>query len=302
MSGNRRRLFKRTGVLLAAAAVGLVTLASGCPAPPPVSLQVAVLPGCADGTLIVPPDVTWITFEAYGAQGATGEASTAPGGGGGYAVATFSVIPGEEILGATGCAGSGIAGGSGVGDGGEGGNGTSADGGGGGGGTAAVGSGSTSTVALLAGGGGGGGAGGGTATGGGGGGLSGIAGKAGAAGGGGGTQTTAGAGGDPDGLPSQDPLGFDGGSGGPNNGINPVNGGGGGGGGWFGGGGGGSSAGPAGGGGGGSGVGPPGTTFLSGVGVGHGLLVAYFYTSFTSAQSEQWDTTGPADAEALLRR
>jgi gliding motility-associated-like protein len=122
----------------------------------------------------IPPCVTTVTVEAWGAGGGGGGVDTytgSPGGGGAYAYSTLAVVPGQVLTVYVGCGGSqggacqgngpGGAGGYGYGSGGPGGNsgpsGCSGPGGGGGGGSAVL---NGATVLVVAGGGGGGGGGG----------------------------------------------------------------------------------------------------------------------------------------------
>lgn len=122
----------------------------------------------------IPPCVTTVTVEAWGAGGGGGGVDTytgSPGGGGAYAYATLAVTPGQVLTVYVGCGGlqggacqgngPGGAGGYGYGSGGNGGNsgpnGCSGPGGGGGGGSAVL---NGATVLVVAGGGGGGGGGG----------------------------------------------------------------------------------------------------------------------------------------------
>jgi gliding motility-associated-like protein len=122
----------------------------------------------------IPPCVTTVTVEAWGAGGGGGGVDTytgSPGGGGAYAYSTLAVTPGQVLTVYVGCGGlqggacqgngPGGAGGYGYGSGGPGGNsgpsGCSGPGGGGGGGSAVL---NGATVLVVAGGGGGGGGGG----------------------------------------------------------------------------------------------------------------------------------------------
>ncbi|MGZ3864830.1 MAG: PKD domain-containing protein [Bacteroidia bacterium] len=122
----------------------------------------------------IPPCVTTVTVEAWGAGGGGGGVDSytgSPGGGGAYAYATLAVAPGQVLTVYVGCGGlqggacqgngPGGAGGYGYGSGGNGGNsgpnGCSGPGGGGGGGSAVL---NGATVLVVAGGGGGGGGGG----------------------------------------------------------------------------------------------------------------------------------------------
>src|SRR5690349_11539757 len=226
--------------------------------------------GPPGGSVMVPPGVTQMTFDLYGAQGGGGLAASV-GGLGGRATATIDVTPGTSLLLTVGRAGDngvqpGYNGG---------GNNSPTTGGGVGGGATDLRLNDAVTKLLVAGGGGGGGAD--------------SVGLVGGDGGPGGAMTSvAGMGGD--GIPH----------GGANGG-----GGGGGGGGWFGGGGGGgggagaTGSAPGGGGGGGSSYGPAGTTFEIGVRSGDGSAIVTYTdvsTTTTIAGASTTSTTVPSAA------
>ena len=260
-------------------------------------------PGTYDWT--VPPGITKVTFDVYGAgggNGTNGAVISTNAGLGGQVTRTYTVVPGTTYRllvggqGGTGASGpsNGGAGGSGGADafGGRGGFGGNAQiphvpiHGGGGGGASDVRFGGVGLAQriLVAGGGGGGGAhplggaggaGGNPAGGAGGIGVSSEAGKP--TGGGGGTQSGAGAGGLLGQAFVQQGNGFagSGATGGQGGGPTYYAAGGGGAGGYFGGGGGGTGY-AGGGGGGGSSFGPAGSTFVSGVRSGNGQVVVSF--------------------------
>ncbi len=256
--------------------------------------------GFPGSSIVVPPGVTQMTFDLYGAQGSGGNAASI-GGLGGRATATIDVTPGETLLLTVGGAGD-----NGVQPGYNGGGANSPlTGGGSGGGATDLRLSDGTTKLLVAGGGGGGGAdsvgvvGG---NGGPGGAMTSVAGMGtdgaahggatGGGGGGGGTDVAGGAGGAGgvgsfNGSNGSDGTAGHGGQGG--DGFN-FGGGGGGGGLYGGGGGGGGGAGatgnaPGGGGGGGSSFGPVGTTFQTGVQSGDGSAVVNYTTGSTTTTS-----------------
>ena len=258
------------GAIGAAGVIGAVTTPAGAAAPS--GPQVFTL-GATNGAQYfqVPPGVTSVTFDLYGAQGSGG---TGGGGGGtgGEATATLAVTPGQSYQVNVG--------GQGGWNGGAGGGSASGAGGGAGGGATDIRLGGTGlgNRLLVAGGGGGGGGGSGSYGGGSGGGAAGNDGGGSAytpKGGGGGTSTAGGGGG---GSACYSSCGGGGGGGSGTGGggdSQGYGGGGGGGGGYFGGGGGGGTqfGGGSAGGGGGSGYGPGGATLTSGVQSGNGKAV-----------------------------
>jgi len=258
--------------------------------------------GPPGGSIVVPPGVTQMTFDLYGAQGSGGNAAST-GGLGGRAMATIDVTPGETLLLTVGGAGD-----NGVQPGYNGGGASSLlTGGGNGGGATDLRLSDGTTKLLVAGGGGGGGADSVGVVGGNGGpggamttqagmGTDGAAhgGATGGSGGGGGTDSAGGAGGAGGVGSFTGSNGSDGTAGHGGQGGDGFNfGGGGGGGGLFGGGGGGgggagaSGNAPGGGGGGGSSFGPVGTTFQTGVQSGDGSAVV----SYTSGSTTTTSTT-----------
>lgn len=237
------------------------------------------------GAFTVPPGVTAITVDVYGAAGGSVGTANSSGGLGGRASSTLTVTPGStltvtvggvggSVTGTPGTPAGGAAGGSpggGAGGAGPAPSTSGGHGGAGGGGYSAILDGGT--VLIIAGGGGGGAH---TGTGGGGG-QNGQPGTGAAGPGGGGTQAAGGAGGTAgtNGTPGNPGSSLQGGAGGTSNTTEPDAGGGGGGGYFGGGGGGGAHGAPAGtgaAGGGGSSWGPSGTTYQTGVRPGNGLV------------------------------
>lgn len=230
---------------------------------------------------IVPPGVTSITIQAFGAQGGSGQGSVA-GGNGGSVTATISVTPGQTLyiyVGGRGTdasigTGGGTGGAGGFNGGGAGGD-ASEGGGGGGGGASDVRQGVDDLghrVVVAGGGGGGGGYGGNGGKGGNTVGQTGFNGSGSTAGGGG--SGSGGTGGSIGGDDGQEGIGGDGG-------VSGDGGGGGGGGGYYGGGGGGSGDSGAGGGGGSSFVigTASGVAYSQGVQTGNGQVILTYSVS-----------------------